>query len=156
MALRNELVRATAERYGAGSRKEKIRILDEFVALTGFHRKHAMRVLRAGPAPERSGARPGRRLYDAAVREALIVVWEASDRVCGKRLKPLVPVLVGTAWSSAACSGSAGSLAGDERGDDGPGAAARSQPSRGAETPQDGCLGRDTAQCAGSDVRGLA
>ena len=26
--------------------------------------------------------------------EALIVIWEASDRICGKRLRPLVPVLV--------------------------------------------------------------
>ena len=29
-----------------------------------------------------------------AVREALIVIWEASDRICGKRLRPLVPILV--------------------------------------------------------------
>ncbi len=28
------------------------------------------------------------------MREALIVVWEASDRICGKRLRPLVPILV--------------------------------------------------------------
>jgi hypothetical protein len=34
------------------------------------------------------------RLYDEAVREALIVLWEASDRICGKRLKPLIPVLL--------------------------------------------------------------
>ena len=29
----------------------------------------------------------GRRIYDEAVRQALIVVWETSDRICGKRLK---------------------------------------------------------------------
>jgi len=28
------------------------------------------------------------------VREALIVIWEASDRICGKRLRPLLPILV--------------------------------------------------------------
>jgi hypothetical protein len=28
------------------------------------------------------------------VREARIVVWEASDRICGKRLRPLLPTLV--------------------------------------------------------------
>ena len=33
-------------------------------------------------------------VYDEAVREALVVLWEASDRVCGKRLKPLLPILV--------------------------------------------------------------
>ena len=35
-----------------------------------------------------------RRLCNDAVREALIVLWEASDRVCGKRLRPLVPILI--------------------------------------------------------------
>jgi hypothetical protein len=28
------------------------------------------------------------------VRQALIVVWEASDRICSKRLRPLLPILV--------------------------------------------------------------
>ena len=54
MATRDELVAAVIERYSKGRRAEKGRILDEFVAVTGFHRKHAMRVLRAG---QRSGAR---------------------------------------------------------------------------------------------------
>ena len=33
---------------------EKGRILDEFVAVTGFHRNHAMRVLRAGSSERRT------------------------------------------------------------------------------------------------------
>jgi hypothetical protein len=94
MATRDELVWAIAERYCRGSRAERAGILDEFVAVTGFHRKHAMRLLRGGQPRPRSGPRPRRRVYDEAVREALIVVWEASDRVCGKRLRPLLPVLV--------------------------------------------------------------
>ena len=94
MATRDELVLVIGERYGQGTIAEKSRILDEFVAVTGFHRKHAMRLLRRGQPSCRSGSRPGRRVYDDAVREALIVAWEASDRVCGKRLQALVPVLV--------------------------------------------------------------
>ncbi len=94
MTTRDELVAAIAGRYAQGDRVERGRILDEFAAVTGFHRKHAMRLLRAGQPNRRSGPRPGRRVYDDAVREALIVVWEASDRVCGKRLRPLVPILV--------------------------------------------------------------
>ena len=94
MATRDELVAAVIERYSNGRRAEKGRILDELVAVTGFHRKHAMRVLRGGAANRRSAPRPERRLYDEAVREALIVLWEASDRVCGKRLKALAPILV--------------------------------------------------------------
>lgn len=93
MATRDELG-AVTERYARSERAEKSRILDEFVAVSGFLRKHAMRVLRNGPQVGRSGPRPERRLYDYAVGEGLIVLWEASDRICGKRLKALVPILV--------------------------------------------------------------
>jgi hypothetical protein len=65
-------------------------MLDEFVALTGFHRKHAMRLLRGEREPAKGGPRPGRRVYGDDVRAALVVVWEASDRICGKRLHPPV------------------------------------------------------------------
>lgn len=94
MATCDELVLVIGERYGQARVAEKSRILDEFVAVTGFHRKHAMRLLRRGQPDCRSGPRLGRRVYDDAVREALIVAWEASDRVCGKRLRALLPVLV--------------------------------------------------------------
>ena len=40
----------------------------------------------------------GRRIYDEAVREAVIVVWEAADRICGKRLKRRCPTWW-TPWS---------------------------------------------------------
>jgi hypothetical protein len=94
MATRDELVIALAARYVSSNRNERGRILDEFTAITGLHRRHAMRLLRAGLPNRRSGPRPGRRLYNEAAREALIVIWEASDRICGKRLRPLVPVLI--------------------------------------------------------------
>jgi hypothetical protein len=94
MATRDELITALAERYGEAGRIERGRILDEFVAVTGYHCKHAMRVLRTGPTGVRHGPRPGRRIYGEAVREALILLWEASDRVCGKRLQALLPILV--------------------------------------------------------------
>src|ERR1700682_4282117 len=94
MATRDELVIALAARYASSNRNERGRILDEFTEISGLHRKHAMRLLRPGRSNRRSGPRPGRRLYDEAVREALIVIWEASDRICGKRLRPLLPILV--------------------------------------------------------------
>ena len=36
----------------------------------------------------------GRRIYDEAVRAAVILVWETADRICGKRLKAALPHLV--------------------------------------------------------------
>jgi hypothetical protein len=94
MAIRNELVEAIAARYARSDRAEKARMLEEFVAVTDFHRKHAMRLLRGGAPAEPSGQRLSRWVYNDAVREALLVMWEASDRICGKRLKALTPVLL--------------------------------------------------------------
>jgi len=95
MATRRELAASIGDRYRKGSRAEKRAILTEFVAVTGYHRKHAIRVL-LGAGGDGSGPTPRvvRRLYDEAVRQALVILWEASDRVCGKRLKSLLPVLI--------------------------------------------------------------
>ena len=94
MTARDELVNALARRYAVAGRAEKTRILDEFVAIAGFHRKHAMRLLRCDAAARRSEGKASRRIYGEAVCEAIVVLWEASDRICGKRLKALMPVLV--------------------------------------------------------------
>ena len=49
MTTRKELVAALQLRYGSATFGERIKILDEFVALTGYHRKHAIRLLREEP-----------------------------------------------------------------------------------------------------------
>ena len=93
MAARNELIDAVAERYRGASKSERSTILDEFAELTHFHRKHAIRVLRRAPR-ERRPPVPRNRVYDEAVRATLIVLWQTSDRLCGKRLKALLPQLI--------------------------------------------------------------
>ena len=48
--------------------------------------------------PERrcrsSDSSKGTGIYDEAVRQALTVIWEASDRICGKRLRAALPSMV--------------------------------------------------------------
>lgn len=75
---------ASSRRYSDANRQERGRILDELTSLTGLHCKHAARLLRGGGGRARHDSRPQRRVYDDAVREALVVLWETSDRVCGK------------------------------------------------------------------------
>jgi len=93
-AARAELTHAVRGRYCAATGAEKSRILDEFIAVTGYHHKSAIRALNAEPIAKRRQTRVRASLYDEAARAALIVLWEASDRVCGKRLRALLPILL--------------------------------------------------------------
>ena len=94
VATKAELVAAIGGRYRASSRTEKAKILDEFVAVTGYHRKHAIRLLRPKIGEDAAVPRRIHRRYGMEVQQALIVLWEASDRLCSKRLKPIIPVLL--------------------------------------------------------------
>ena len=51
MTTRKELVEALRLRYRSAAFSDRIKILDEFVALTCCHRKHAIRVLRGEFSP---------------------------------------------------------------------------------------------------------
>ena len=75
-------------RYERAGRPHKQRILDEFCATCGYHRKAALRLLNrplpTGP-PRRSGPK---RTYDPAqVLPVLKAIWLASDQLCSKLLK---------------------------------------------------------------------
>jgi hypothetical protein len=92
---KTQLASSLRRRYQGASSKAKKQILGEFVAVSGYHPKYAVHLLNAAEpsASERRGrVRPT--LYDEAAKQALIVLWEASDRVCGKRLKPLLRILL--------------------------------------------------------------
>ena len=94
---------AARRRYGGLSAAGKRRLLDELQELTGYHRKTLLRLLnRPDPAPPSEPAGVGgeplqphhRRRYGPDVVEVLVPLWEASDRLCGKRLQALLPLLV--------------------------------------------------------------
>ncbi len=95
---RKELLKAIQQRYRESSKIDKTKILDEFVALTGYHCKHGLRLLKEPCETESKTVQyrcvRSRRVYDEAVKETLTVMWEASDRICGKRLKAIIPELL--------------------------------------------------------------
>jgi Integrase core domain len=91
---RTELLELLRQRYQQAAKPDKGKILDEFVAVAGCHRKHAIRLLRANRPLVAPTPIVARRTYDEAVRQALITLWEAADRICGKRLKAVLPGLV--------------------------------------------------------------
>lgn len=95
LQTRRELVAALRDRYQASTKPEKTRILEEFVSVSGYHRKAAIRILNGFCQADGQTVRCSRpALYGDAVRQSLVVLWEASDRVCGKLLRALLPVLI--------------------------------------------------------------
>ncbi len=85
MSARDELLGALRQRYGETERSGKSRILDEFVLVTGHHWKHAIRLLRGSASTETREGRSRKFKFGDEVRDAVVVLWEASDRICGKR-----------------------------------------------------------------------
>jgi len=79
-------------RYQRAGRPHKTRILDEFCATCGYHRKAALRLL-TRPLPTSPPKRSGPKLtYDPVeVLPVLKVVWLASDQLCSKLLQAALP-----------------------------------------------------------------
>lgn len=107
MSERRLLVKVEAERYRTARKKEKGRILDELVALSGYNRWYAVGLLRGhGKAIKvgrrlrlvgdlgRSTKRRRPRIYDDVVLEWLKKIWAILDFVCGKRLAAILPKVV--------------------------------------------------------------
>jgi hypothetical protein len=89
-----EYAQAVRLRYLRASKVEKGEMLDEFVKVIGQHRKAVIRLLNR-PHQSGIGKRRGRpRKYGSNVAGMLKAVWEASDRLCSKRLRPFLPEMV--------------------------------------------------------------
>lgn len=101
MAERRAVVRATARRYQRGQKKQKQKILDELVELTGYNRCYARRVLRRQSSEARKKLSGKRRRsgsskqYDERVLVALRRIWLILDFICGKRLVAIMPEVLG-------------------------------------------------------------
>ena len=67
LSSRAELTNAVRRRYSAAAGAEKRKILDEFIAVTGYHEKSAIRALNAEPTVRKRQTRARPSLYDEAV-----------------------------------------------------------------------------------------
>ena len=95
LITRREVILVVSQRYRDARRLDKSRILDEFVAITGYERKYAIQVLNHPPQERRvRQTRLKARRYTPQVKDALVKLWRITDGLCGKRLVPALPDLV--------------------------------------------------------------
>ena len=89
---KRELLEVVRPRYLKAGKVEKQKILDEFTSATGYHRKHAIRVLKNRISKHPKRKRTGYpTIYRGEVVQALEQIWEIYGQICSKRLQPFLP-----------------------------------------------------------------
>jgi transposase InsO family protein len=107
MKEKQAVTREYKSRYQKATKKEKVVLLDEFIRLSGYHRKSAVRLLckkpvkqvmlyrngeavKLKPEKKRPANRKGKRLYTDEVIVCLKALWAFFWYKCGKILAPLM------------------------------------------------------------------
>ena len=102
---RREILFHTKKRYAVANSKDKRKILDEFVSITGYLRKYAIHLLCRKDQTEEAdkskvtdnrtkSKRINKRKYDESLKAALLTIWYAANQICSKRLVPFIPDLL--------------------------------------------------------------
>jgi hypothetical protein len=92
---KKEYIEAIYLRYKKAAFKEKTIILDEFCATCGYHRKHAIRLLRRfrrfiKPKAKKRGRAPV--YHTKVILKPLKQIWLTANLPCSKRLKAILPL----------------------------------------------------------------
>jgi len=91
---KRELLEVVRPRYLKANKVEKQKMLDEFASATGYHRKHAIRVLKNQVQVQnhlKRKTKTYKTIYRGEVVQALEQIWEIYGHLCSKRLQPFLP-----------------------------------------------------------------
>jgi len=91
---KRELLEVLRPRYLKAKKVEKQKMLDEFTSATGYHRKHAIRILRNPRQVQnhlKGKNKTFKTIYTGEVVTALEQIWEIYGHICSKRLQPFLP-----------------------------------------------------------------
>jgi hypothetical protein len=90
---RKEVLEKLRRRYKSAGAEHKRKLLDQAVQLLGYHRKSAIRAMRAPavrPHPMLLTGRPVK--YEPSLLVPwLRPIWQATDYACGRRLVAMLP-----------------------------------------------------------------
>jgi len=92
LSSKREYLQRVHPRYKGAGRIHKSKILDEFCAVCGYHRKFALRLLNRPLRRRRKRPGPKPRYDAATLRPLLTQVWLLADQPCGKLFKATLPL----------------------------------------------------------------
>jgi hypothetical protein len=91
---RREAIERMAPRYREASLAQRVLLLDTVVAVTGYARKYAIRLLNQASLGQHTIQRRRLPRYGSEVQQALVEAWKASRYICAQRLIPFLPTLM--------------------------------------------------------------
>lgn len=91
LKTRHEIIKSVAKKYKRAFKKEKQRLLDEVVSITGYNRKHTIVLLSKPPAVRRKKLRRVRLSKYLKVFDILKKLWAISKYSTGVRFVPVIP-----------------------------------------------------------------
>ncbi len=79
---------------GRTGKAAKSCLIDEFIEVTGYERKYAIKLLRGvRKPPDRPPVKRGRKcIYDEKVIKVIKEIWLLNEQPWGKRLVPVLPI----------------------------------------------------------------
>lgn len=82
------------KKYWKAEKSNKTQLLNDFCCFTKYHRKYALGLLNK-PLPKKwKRYKPREKIYDQPVIDALKILWQAADEICGERFHPFIPDLL--------------------------------------------------------------
>jgi hypothetical protein len=91
---RRALLKQFAPQYREASSAQKCVLLDAFAQATGYHHLYGMWLLNYAEDVLHAHAYTRPSHYGPEVQHALLLIWNAANRICAKRLIPFLPTLI--------------------------------------------------------------
>lgn len=87
---RKEYLRANYGIYRKANWQDRIKIVDEFCKIAGYHRKHALRLFNGTLRLTPIARKPRGKTYGCEIAVYLKQIWSVLDCPCGQRLAPVM------------------------------------------------------------------
>lgn len=81
-------------KYWKARKRIKTQLLDDFCDFTCYNRKYALYLLNNSIPAKWKRYEFRKKVYESPVIDALLILWQASNEICGERFHPFIPEIL--------------------------------------------------------------